>query len=50
MISGLARSRVRDELGWVADVLVHVEPQSTRSSAPDTDRYLNDRRLTPDRI
>ena len=25
-IAGRVRSRVRDELGWVADVLVHVEP------------------------
>ena len=39
LISGVVRSRVRDELGWVADVLVHVEPQSTRASGPETDRY-----------
>ena len=39
LISGVVRSRVRDELGWVADVLVHVEPRSTRASGPETDRY-----------
>jgi cation diffusion facilitator family transporter len=27
-IAGQVRSRVRDEIGWVADVLVHVEPAS----------------------
>lgn len=26
-IAGQVRSRVRDEIGWVADVLVHVEPK-----------------------
>jgi cation diffusion facilitator family transporter len=26
VIAGQVRSRVRDEIGWVADVLVHVEP------------------------
>ena len=39
LISGVVRSRVRDELGWVADVLVHVEPRSARASGPETDRY-----------
>ena len=39
LISGVVRSRVRDQLGWVADVLVHVEPQSTRASGPETDRH-----------
>lgn len=27
-IAGLARSRLREQLDWVADVLVHVEPAS----------------------
>ena len=26
VIAGLVRSRVREDVGWVADVLVHVEP------------------------
>jgi len=29
-IAGQVRSRVRDEIGWVADVLVHVEPLRSR--------------------
>jgi cation diffusion facilitator family transporter len=32
VIAGQVRSRLRDELGWVADVLVHVEP--TRDDRP----------------
>ena len=28
-IAGQVRSRVRDEIGWVADVLVHIEPKSS---------------------
>jgi divalent metal cation (Fe/Co/Zn/Cd) transporter len=27
MVAGQVRSRVREQLGWVADVLVHVEPR-----------------------
>ena len=30
VIGGRVRARVREQLGWVADVLVHVEPASTR--------------------
>lgn len=30
-IAGRVRSRVRDEIGWVADVLVHVEPSADRT-------------------
>lgn len=33
-IAGQVRSRVRDELGWVADVLVHVEPSASAPKAP----------------
>ncbi len=29
VIGGRVRARVRDQLGWVADVLVHIEPAST---------------------
>jgi divalent metal cation (Fe/Co/Zn/Cd) transporter len=29
VIAGQVRSRVRAKLGWVADVLVHVEPATT---------------------
>lgn len=32
VIAGQVRSRVRDELGWVADVLVHVEPAAPAAS------------------
>jgi cation diffusion facilitator family transporter len=28
VIAGQVRSRIREQLGWVADVLVHVEPAS----------------------
>lgn len=36
VIAGQARSRVRERLGWVADVLVHVEPAHTRAvDTPD---------------
>jgi cation diffusion facilitator family transporter len=34
-IAGHVRSRVRDELGWVADVLVHVEPAGLASEHAD---------------
>ena len=29
VIAGQVRSRVREDIGWVADVLVHVEPAET---------------------
>ena len=32
-IAGRVRSRVRDEIGWVADVLVHVEPMRRGSES-----------------
>jgi cation diffusion facilitator family transporter len=32
VIAGRVRSQVRDHVGWVADVLVHVEPASAASS------------------
>ena len=31
VISGRVRAQVREQLGWVADVLVHVEPAPDRS-------------------
>jgi cation diffusion facilitator family transporter len=34
VIAGRVRSQVRDHLGWVADVLVHVEPSRAASSRP----------------
>jgi len=33
VIAGHVRTRVRTEIGWVADVLVHVEPASSHDSA-----------------
>jgi cation diffusion facilitator family transporter len=33
VIAGRVRTRVREELGWVADVLVHIEPASPGSPA-----------------
>lgn len=35
VIAGQVRSRVRERLGWVADVLVHVEPAPISSEAAD---------------
>jgi divalent metal cation (Fe/Co/Zn/Cd) transporter len=36
VIAGLVRSRVRDQVAWVADVLVHIEP----AKAPTLDRAV----------
>jgi cation diffusion facilitator family transporter len=36
-IAGEVRSRTKVELGWVADVLVHVEPARRRRAEPGTD-------------
>ena len=33
VIAGRVRSRVREDLGWVADVLVHVEPAGSAAHA-----------------
>lgn len=33
VISGRVRARVRDQLGWVADVLVHVEPAADHNKS-----------------
>jgi cation diffusion facilitator family transporter len=33
-VAGQVRSRVRNDLGWVSDVLVHVEPAPPRAAAP----------------
>jgi len=38
VIAGRVRGRVRERLGWVADVLVHVEPASGESGASATTR------------
>jgi cation diffusion facilitator family transporter len=35
-IAGRVRSRVREKLDWVADVLVHVEPATSAASGPPT--------------
>lgn len=37
-IAGHVRSRIRAELGWVADVLVHIEPAG-RAEAPEPRRH-----------
>ena len=37
VVSGHVRNRVRKELGWVADVLVHVEPAPEVPGAPQAD-------------
>ena len=36
VVAGRVRSRVREQLGWVADVLVHIEPAAS-TPAPDSD-------------
>jgi divalent metal cation (Fe/Co/Zn/Cd) transporter len=37
-IAGQVKEKIKQELDWVADVLVHVEPSPVRESGPQTAR------------